>query len=770
MKKTKKGMSILVVVGFLAVLAILGVSILAVVGADYKMRMDENRRIENLYAADSGLEIARGILVKQFSEATKAGNASITDKSKANDEFKLAFKSYLKDNLTNSLQHSDSNPNPEYDILKEKRSYIKNLSIEPTIAQTVTENGIKVLDITKGEFDLKLTSSFTDKTNKERIVSVTYGIKVPDYSTISSSGLPYPHKSLYTNVFSSDGDILIDGKGAGSVFVIGNMWAKGNKASDSDIRSDINNKYQGGITIKSAPDANIDFSGKLRTASTLTIEDANVTVRESSKVGGISGLTVQGLYAENLVVKRTNENSSGVVGLTTLHDQANSITEPNKVNSSAYVYNDLFLKGERVQATFNDSYYGLNNMSKARPTQTYRQSSSIIFDSKVYGDNGTKVTFNPKKEYSNNNSKYKNDILLAGVGYLKTDIDKPYKTAESVGFKGNYETYTKPVENGIYEYVNPVQVITEKIEKDSKGKDVKKKLQGEDTTNDLAKFFKENYNKETYKNFSKGIQFNTIQKSEDFVKSTSAFNLNNTGAIIYGDEATYKAPEPIIDTKLDDLQKKFALEVFGMEDSSGAKKPSTTNDFFNARVYRSVESQLDWDKIDGFIKDGFNSADILEGFYDYNNKYRVSYFKNENILLVLNNNKNEINLDGYRLSFKDNITNKEINNINDINAKYKLGNKTNLFIITKGKVNINSVPSGDFNPLIMAVGDINLINGSNLTNKNLCNYNDAYNDFIERNFQLNPISGIFTTKDSYEVSEYIDYNTFITKQRWHIEK
>ena len=55
MKKRKKGSSFVIVLIITSIFFIVGTSVLTMVGSDYKNRINESKRVQNLYEADSGL-------------------------------------------------------------------------------------------------------------------------------------------------------------------------------------------------------------------------------------------------------------------------------------------------------------------------------------------------------------------------------------------------------------------------------------------------------------------------------------------------------------------------------------------------------------------------------------------------------------------------------------------------------------------------------------------------------------------------------------------
>ncbi|AOR24623.1 pilus assembly PilX N-terminal domain-containing protein [Clostridium taeniosporum] len=74
MRKKKRGSSLITVVIIFTILITVGTAMLSMTVGDYKMRIKESRRVQNLYAADSGLDVAYDIIVKTFDEAVQFGD------------------------------------------------------------------------------------------------------------------------------------------------------------------------------------------------------------------------------------------------------------------------------------------------------------------------------------------------------------------------------------------------------------------------------------------------------------------------------------------------------------------------------------------------------------------------------------------------------------------------------------------------------------------------------------------------------------------------
>ena len=89
-RKKKKGSSILITVGMFAMLSILIMSVLAMTTSGYSLRIKNNKRIENFYAADSGLEISQKVLHDYLGKVVKASLNKVDEYVQSKPDGKLS--------------------------------------------------------------------------------------------------------------------------------------------------------------------------------------------------------------------------------------------------------------------------------------------------------------------------------------------------------------------------------------------------------------------------------------------------------------------------------------------------------------------------------------------------------------------------------------------------------------------------------------------------------------------------------------------------------
>ena len=106
-RKKKKGSTFVIVVVVMAIIFTTGTTILAVTANDYKMRINQSKKLQNLYEADSGLDVVENIIVKTSQEAIKYADKEVKkkfteldDKDRSKDKINEIFKDKFYEFLT----------------------------------------------------------------------------------------------------------------------------------------------------------------------------------------------------------------------------------------------------------------------------------------------------------------------------------------------------------------------------------------------------------------------------------------------------------------------------------------------------------------------------------------------------------------------------------------------------------------------------------------------------------------------------------------------
>ena len=90
-KRKKQGSSLIFVVVIFTFVLIVSTGMLSMVATNYTARVTENKRVENLYSSESGLDIAYNIVAKTIENANQYGYNKVenlkTAKNLSYDEF-----------------------------------------------------------------------------------------------------------------------------------------------------------------------------------------------------------------------------------------------------------------------------------------------------------------------------------------------------------------------------------------------------------------------------------------------------------------------------------------------------------------------------------------------------------------------------------------------------------------------------------------------------------------------------------------------------------
>lgn len=79
MSNKKSGSSLIVVTIVMGILFTTGTALLGLTASDYKVRINESKRVENLYASDSGLDVTYNIIAKASQAAIKNSTVKLSE-------------------------------------------------------------------------------------------------------------------------------------------------------------------------------------------------------------------------------------------------------------------------------------------------------------------------------------------------------------------------------------------------------------------------------------------------------------------------------------------------------------------------------------------------------------------------------------------------------------------------------------------------------------------------------------------------------------------
>jgi len=433
--KRKKGSSLIAVLLIFAVLSISSLSILSLTVSDYNVRITASKKVQSLYASDSGVNAVYGIMKKISSQATQIGNNAVDDymktfdgsldtselKTKLNDIFKQSYQQSISTYISSNIAspHEYLNDGTCKDLEGNTMSlYDSATTNQPTIA--VEENLDESYPIKANQWKFKIVSQFftspiNDQTSNKRIV--TADIVLPN-NGYQGSYLVNPIEQetsinpVWKNAISIDGDMNINS----DITVNGDIFVKGKMPVVATEK--VYTKYNGGITIGSENDATAimaNFNKNVVTSNSFNINGQNKTVNVAGNI-----------YAGNVYVGKNNNSDQS--------DSSNcwlTVHDPGGIKGMVYTDNDLSLYATNSHINI-DKYYGINgideNEEKRAVDKDYNSSSSIIVNTDDIGTNSfIKI----------------GDAIINGTAFINTET--PYETGESVSIKGNYRAYTVPI-------------------------------------------------------------------------------------------------------------------------------------------------------------------------------------------------------------------------------------------------------------------------------------------------------------------------------------
>lgn len=564
MIKKKKGSTFMIVVIVMAIIFTTGTTVLALTASNYKMRINESKRLQNLYEADSGLDVVKNIIIKTSQEAIKYAdkevkkeliNSTNTNKDYINNLFKEKFYEFLSSNDKGSMELlqylilnkqiiTSVNDDGIVDTANLKNvSENKNYIIEiPQDGYKIKENNQKIEGIT-----IAVKSTFetvNEELKNKRTISTNFEITAPDYESVVSVVDIYP--VFDGKAITADGDMNVNGANTNSELLIsGDIWINGKDSNLSyDNPSFTFDKYKSGINLNNST---FNINGNIYTSNTFSSNN-NVLAEVDGDI-----------YAQNIYIGKSLYST---------------VSSGNKINfkNDVIVNNDLAMNTTGSEVTVGNNFYGISDKtSDVANADKALKSSSII----VNEPEGSTLTV-------------EKDSYILGVAYLNaTDSEgNKYQTGESVSVKGNYLAYTdvQNVLNGAnnvtLKYYSPLQLL--------------ESINGQSDANTKADYFIQYYSNANKKYDYKDGGVNLLGK----VKSAGASVKGSDGKI----QKTLVNEEDMEIVK--NQRNEYIRNVLAMGD--------TIN--WNENEPRKVSNQIDFTKFSGFSRtDSEDKTLILNG-------------------------------------------------------------------------------------------------------------------------------------------------------------
>lgn len=576
MKKKKRGSTMVMVVITMAIIFLVGTTVLGFTSSTYKRKVNESKRMQNLYEADSGLDIVENIIIKASQEAIKYADTKVkegftqntiiatadkTEKEVANELFKSSFYSFLTDNKvvvngtdTDLLLYLVSNLKT-IDSVEDRE--IKTIdAVDPSVGYIieVPENGYEVVTGESGEkwINIDVNSNFETKGSElkqRRTVSINFKVKAPEYNSEINIVDIYPvfdGKSI-----TADGNMKVEGGTESNLDITGDVWVKG---VDENLTGEnfTFDKYKGGIYLNNT---GFDITGNIYTANTLHLEN-NI-----KGTAGHNSLVDGDVFAKNVYVGKGSYSGGST---------------NNKIDfyKDVTVNNDLAINSTNSVINLKNNFYGIND----KTTEVDSAGKALNSSSIIVNEVSTPSELNIEK-----------DAYIMGVAYLNaTDASgNQYQTGESVAVKGNYLAYTDvsgildPNSNATLKYYSPLQLL-ESINGVSNA-DMK--------SNYFANYFN---NKDSKYKFNDGGV--TLKGN---VHSVGTSIKNSDGEILKGGITV--ETNKVVDAE----REEYARNVFAMGDTTGISE--STDIYGGQTVLKTVANQIDFEKLEGVKGENFNT-------------------------------------------------------------------------------------------------------------------------------------------------------------------
>ncbi|HAX72920.1 MAG TPA: hypothetical protein DCY20_05300 [Firmicutes bacterium] len=480
----KKGSSLITIVIFMMFLMIVGGSIITVTAMDFKSRVNESKRIENLYGAESGLEIAYDILLKASDYAVNKALVYASEQKIDNSEINLNDmfqQKYVEVLLSQTFDHQldVSIPSTEwaglvyylvenftYPVVDENNKLTFEASKfnphEKEIAITVEVLNQKHQTVTdlnqiKDTFVLNIIATYQSENlnnhvgENQRIIARMFEVKIPNYNQSLVSLYPV----FKDKVLTVDGNVNFETNHESNeqsnyptIYLDGDVWIGGNSCVNSNnqscsftITDQVSyEKYQNGFILKNV---NLMLDGTLASIETVSLRNQVEFIMNGN------------LYARNVYLGK--ENVGSISKNVNLYQYSNSQTRYDMVlvndlsvnvteDSTSNIYSDVII----------DRFYGVSDknilaqetaLTQGKLHELASESSSIIINSE-----GASLEI-------------LDEAYIGGVAYLdvKDENNKKYQTGESVAVKPNYLAYSMIVDGFAdavnLRYYNPLMLI-----------------------------------------------------------------------------------------------------------------------------------------------------------------------------------------------------------------------------------------------------------------------------------------------------------------------
>lgn len=779
-KKSKsRGSTLIIVIMVFSALAIFGGGIITMSVGEYKAKISESKRVENLYGAESGLDVIQSLLGKTFECAVHYSNIKVEDFKTSNQVY--IDKEGKKEELENELNILENNPNASRGEIDNKKSEIEDIKkdiydivnqefkrnfisfTEPSDGDTRYEGYVEGVDLFS---ETESAGNIITDTIKKSIGTLSYP-KIDNNGAISVSYNKVNFDNGKPDIFyykneklDGSGNVNYDGvekvidngnvkkylikitsEFASTAGNVGENRRKVQTSFDFEIPDYKSSEYTEGseVIVKDYPvisgkilsiDGNLDINTNDTVNKVSLSGDVHVTGNRDNipNVGSISYTKYHG----GVSIGNSNvEFNDGYVATGETFNVENNATVGNSQGNA----NDLSLYARNIyignkMGKSSDSHLSTNKIYTDND-MTLNAVDSSISTNEFYGlndknviDNGADTSTDKSLTSSsiivngneNSSVNVKDKALIMGVGYI--DVEEGYQTGESTAVKGNYLAYADPSDYpdiNMYQYGN---------------------LRLMDDTLDVFKK-SEIFNK--YWNKNGNVNTGGISLPEDTKAIGSFFYRDNSGSIVLSNGNT-NGIDNDKDSDIVNGKREYAKMVYNL-----GKLDKITYDSYGEGK-KTVDTEVDFDVDTGDYS--------IEGQIGNRNKFIYNKDKSKKIVIK-------------KISSGDEI---QINNDTIVID----GNNLNAMIVTNGDVQIEGQVNfrGSIialgNASVIGVGEKNLIYDESIIRViEMENVDLISKIFKDDNYPVIKIGNVITGSDSSDISQY-DAFKYIKSRAWKL--
>lgn len=510
MRRKKKGSSLIYVIIIFMFITTVSTAMLSMISSNYRARVIENKRVENLYGSDSGIYVAYNIMGKTFDAATKYGYyrvKTLTDKTITYED-KLKKCTYAEeyanfnadiddlnsringlkaannaDDATQATIQANNKTIDKYNqLIEDDKNYIKVLldeEFKSGFKAFFDDNDDKLND------DFKLKNSIEDEEKhyvyqvtgldsgsiKKTTVQYSANSDVDKEATLNVSiSNPYNIRSEdsdiddYGTQYSTDGHHYSETftktvNKAYNIKITSNFQSK----NDANIVGDNDRTVEASYVIKIPNYDDIFFSKGTLNDKYLALADRSVTVGNKMNIENVGQLTISGdvfVQGQDPIIEstgqdRTYEKYSGGI---TINNNSNGIVEfKNNV-----ITRNTFNIQDNTTTTIEGNLYGRNvYMGKiADGDFGFAQNSKLYINTNSNGKVvlNNDLTVKAKNSEINMNDFYginDKNIKYKGINGVENngESDDVYKSSSSIiinGYKGESSDSKVTIKNSAY--------------------------------------------------------------------------------------------------------------------------------------------------------------------------------------------------------------------------------------------------------------------------------------------------------------------------------